>query len=486
MDIQRLLAETHSFLTSQLGNNSTALVLVSDIHYFYYELITLSNLEAVIENPDIDIFVIHGEGITEEHVSLLQQLFPKVKQLRGKDLPIINELQQFYRSQRWGTSLTLKYVPLLLSESYSTTICMDVDILLFKDFTAELAHLTQQHDLACRFGDSAYSAHRLMPTLASSSLILELAKESWRSPLAGVFCLSQRFTDNYPLLDIFNHIFTLSEELASHGFPPTEETTFGTFITIHNVNYTHLPIKYHYLISDFSSYSSQRPADNDICLLHFKCWNSAEYLSIFPQFLTYERILRQRLSQIPPNYQNCAAFSEAMAVLDKIETLNRKNSYASRVTALELLHLYQELTPSLVRLLSQSRFFEVNNTLSTDRIILWSKFNPRCFRCDICAYQFSRHPINTEANCVTKFNPTALYFVIRYAVLGSNSDNLDLRESEHVYLFEKMRDYFALSVFESKPYLLSLKIKTDTLEFPSVFRKLEWFIENHSEEFMKI
>ena len=76
--------------------------------------------------------------------------------------------------------------------------------------------------------------------------------------------------------------------------------------------------------------------------------------------------------------------------------------------------------------------------------------------------------------------------MIRYSVLGSNSDNLDLRDSEHVSLFKKMRAFFALSVVESSPFLLSLKIKTDTLEFPSVFRKLEWFIENHQEEFMKI
>lgn len=485
MDIQRLLADTHSFLTPQLGNNPTALVLVSDISYFYYELITLSNLEAILENPDIDIYVIHGEGITKDHVSLLQQLFPNVRQLQGKDLPIIDELQQFYKSQRWGTSLTLKYVPLLISENYSTTICIDVDILIFKDFTSELATIMQKHDFVSRFEDLAYSAHRLMPVLASS-LKFTQDKRTWHTPNAGIFGISQRFTKQHSLFDVFSHIYSLSKELALHGFTPTEETILGTFLTMSNVNYTQLPLKYHYLISDFSSYSSQRLADNDICLLHFKFWNSAEYLSIFPQFLTYERDLRQRLSQLPPNYQNSAAFSEAMAVLDKIEALNCKNTYASQVTALELLHLYQELTPSLVNLLSQSRFFEVNNTLSTDRIILWSKFNPRCFRCDICAYQFSRHPINTETNCVTKFNPSALYFVIRYAVLGSNSDNLDLRDSEHVHLFEKMRDYFALSVFERKPYLLSLKIKTDTMEFPSVFRKLEWFIENHSEEFMRI
>lgn len=486
MDIQRLLTETRSFLSPLLGKHSTSLVLISDIHYFYFELITLSNLKAVIENKDIDIYVIHGEGITLEHSDLLSELFPDVIQIFADDLPVISELQNFYKSNRWGTALALKFVPLLLSERYTSTICIDVDILLFQDFTPDLACLTEQHDLLCRFADPAYSAHRLVPVLTSSKLFNESLKKTWRSPMAGVFCISNRFTNKHSLCDIFNHIYTLSKDLASHGFPPTEEATLGTFITQYAVDCAPLPPKYHYLVSDFASYSAQRLSDNDIYLLHFKCWDSAEYLSVFPQYLDYVRDLRKRLFKVSTDLHSSIAFKEAEKVLDAIESLHRKNTYASKVSALELLHLYQELTPSLVSLLSQSRYFEVNNTLSTDRIILWSKFNPRCFRCDISAYQFSRHPINTETNCVTKFNPTALYFVIRYAVLSSNSDNLDLRESEHVVLFEKMRSFFALSTLESTPFLLSLKIRTDSLEFSSVFRKLEWFIDTHQGEFMKI
>lgn len=487
MNIPELISQTQSFLSDRVTDNkSTALVLASDISYFNYELITLSNLKSVIHNPEVTIFVVHGDGITPEHSSLLAELYPDVIQIFAEDLPVIRELQHFYESNRWGTSLALKYVSLLVSEKYTTTICLDVDILLFKDFTKELETLVYQHDLLCKFEDLAYSAHRLMPVLASSSIKFNLLTEHWHAPNAGVFCLSKRFTQKYSLVDVFKHIYTLSKDLTLHGFPPTEETTLGTFITQYAVDCVPLQLKYHYLISDFASYSAQRLSDKDIYLLHFKCWDSAEYLSIFPQYLTFVRDLRQRLSQVSTDLQNGIAFKRAIAVIDNIESLNRKNTYASKVTALELLHLYQELTPSLVTLLSQSRYFEVNNTLSTDRIILWSKFNPRCFRCDISAYQFSRHPINTETNCVTKFNPTALYFVIRYSVLSSNSNNLDLRDSEHVSLFEKMRAFFALSVLESKPYLLSLKIKTDTLEFPSVFRKLEWFIETHQEEFMKI
>lgn len=487
MNIPELIAQTQSFLSEIVTDNkSTALVLASDISYFNYELVTLSNLKSVIHNPEVTIFVIHGEGITFDHADLLAKLYPDVIQIFANDLPVIRELQHFYKSNRWGTSLALKFVPLLLSEKYATTICIDVDILLFKDLTPDLAILAQQHDITCRFADLAYSAHRLMPVLASSTLDLNLTKSSWKSPMAGVFTLSKRFTDNHSLNDVFRHIFTLSSELATHGFPPTEEATLGIFITQYAVDCAPLPLKYHYLISDFASYSAQRLSDNDIYLLHFKCWDSAEYLSVFPQYIASVRDLRKRLLQVSTDLHSSIAFKEAVTVLDEIESLYRKNTYASKVTALELLHLYQELTPALVSLLSQSRYFEVNNTLSTDRIILWSKFNPRCFRCDISAYQFSRHPINTETNCVTKFNPTALYFVIRYSVLGSNSDNLDLRDSEHVSLFKKMRAFFALSVLESSPFLLSLKIKTDTLEFPSVFRKLEWFIENHQEEFMKI
>lgn len=304
--------------------------------------------------------------------------------------------------------------------------------------------------------------------------------------MAGVLCISQSFTQKVTLSEIFTHIYSVSKELFHHSYSATEEAVIGTYLPFSPLIVKDLPVKYHHLMHDFMPYAINKIPDHDIFLIHFKFWDSAEYLNIFPQYLEHVQNTLSRLESIPESDKNSVALTYALATLKKIVSLNSKNTYASRVCSLQLLQTYQELLPCLITLLSHSKYFEMQQTLSTDRLILWSKFNPRCFRCDIASIKFARSPIDTENTSVLRFNPTPIYFVIRYAVLGSNSDNLDLTHSAHVNLFKQLQEYFALSELSCKPWLLSLKIRTTTEELPVIFRKLEWFIDAHQEEFMKI
>lgn len=457
-------------------------ILSSDSKYFADELIQLQNLYNTLETEKTDILCIHPDDIEDSETVLMETLFPEVYQVRLSSIPALAPFLKLYASSPWGATVCTKFMVFYMAQCYSWSAYLDTDTIILNDFTQELTERIQEHDILARpYYDKFRALHLLYLSMGK---LMHDSGETYTPCNAGVMAVNRQFISTLhahgqQVSDFFNYLYDIAGTLKRNLGKVTIETVLTALMHDYSLKLAHMPEEMHHFMSDFTVYHQHdAPSLPQSCLLHFnsreKTWNSRFLAQLTPQYQKAVLKLTERLSALsseqPVN----------QALLFKISSLLRKRyqpySLAETIRKEGLLLLYKKLTPALLPLLHNSRYFQLKESKSDDRIILWSKLSPQQLRLDLTCSD----PREDEHGEIE------VDVTLRYAAYCSNSDGYALDQSSHKELFTQLSTYFAGARLSFSTSLLSLTITTSSADIPAVITKLEQLLDQHQDAFLKL
>lgn len=486
-------------LYNSFNKQKTRVLLIScDANFYVYQLIQLENICHTIDLTCFEVVLILGKGIENNQVRIIHELYPFVKLIKLESITYLSDLKSSYRNSWVGSEcLVSRFFSFCLVPYFEYTVCLDTDILILKDPFTLIDKLDKSADAYARYSfahESSWPRYNYRRYIEMGLLDPSCRESDFYLLNAGFVILKQSFTSVYSPEELKAELLKVTRLCAESRNPISGDAVFSHLLQRFKYHCSQMPDGMHVYLSDFAVYAERGVNPTDICCIHFadsksKIWSNLGYLRTFPQYAGFVQSLADKIGALTRTISK-GDVNSLSDIQEKLQLLMSNGSIdldpKTILRSHGLLQTYQELLPVLIEKISGSPYFYMSDTLSEDRLILWSRQLPWYFRCDIAP---SGGFFRTKQQQITSrdaYTRQGLHVVVRLSIRGGNSWALPFTESDAYRFFEEMRKCFPNSDLHVDSALIYVRILTDTAEFPTVLERLTAFIEHNYDTYMKL
>ena len=306
---------------------------------------------------------------------------------------------------------------------------------------------------------------------------------------SGFFVLTKNFGLKADSNRLKKKIIEFAEVYNLHHEKQSSDCALTYVLKQFNCLFKNMPNSLHAYISDYAAYSGETVDEEKIGCMHFagrnnKIWSRGEYLRLYPAYVEYAKRVLVKVQTLK-EYNHTAEQSLKIlswivsegSRLDLIPAVLRKNA---------VLQLYQELVPALIKSLADNQYFYISDTLSEDRLILWSKQLPDYFRCDIAPYDCFYRVEQNNSLSRDRYMCMPISVVIKLALRLCNLEAGGFIESRHYYFLQKLRQSLPNTLLYHDENVAYVKIITNTADFSKVLERLTACITKNYEVYISL
>lgn len=475
-----------------------ALIISCDVNFYIYQLVQLENICHTIDLTCFEVILILGKGIENNQIQIIHELYPFVRLIKLENITYLSDLKSSYRNSMVGSEcLVSRFFCFCIASFFEYTVYLDTDILILKDPFTSINKLDNNADVFARYSfahESPWPQYHYRRHIEMGLLDPSCRESDFYLLNAGFVILKQSFTSVHSPEELKAELLKVTRLCAEYRNPISGDAVFSHLLQRFKYHCSQMPDGMHVYLSDFAVYAERGVNPTDICCIHFansksKIWSNQGYVRTFPQYAGFVQSLADKIGALTRTISK-GDVNSLSDIQEKLQPLMSNGSIdldpKTILRSHGLLQTYQELLPVLIEKISGSPYFYMSDTLSEDRLILWSRQLPWYFRCDIAP---SGGFFRTKQQQITSrdaYKRQGLHVVVRLSIRWSNVWEQPFTGSDTYRFFEKMCKCFPQSDLHVDYALIYVRILTDTAEFPTVLERLSAFIEHNYDTYIKL
>lgn len=474
-------------------NKDSLIVLACDDKYFTYQLIQIENIISLLDIKDYEVVLLLGSDVSDEQCDIVAGIYPFIKQIKLRDIEYLQDIQKAYFNTYVGSDCVSScYFGFLVAKYFKYTIYFDTDVFLVRNPLLNLDVLASDCDILSRNANLrkytwVYDNYKKFINWGVIDQNESMA--DYFISNSGFFVLTKNLGLKVDSNKLKKELINLAEVCNRHYEKQSSDCALTYALKQFNCTFKDMPNSLHAYITDYAAYSGETVNEDKIGCMHFagrynKIWSRREYLRLYPTYMEYAKRVLVKIQNLKDHIHTAEQSVKILTWV--VHEGSRSDLVSDTLRKSALLQLYQELVPTLIKSLADNQYFYMSDTLSEDRLILWSKQLPDYFRCDIAPYDCFYRVEQNNSLSRDRFLRMPISVVIKMALRLCNLEAGAFIESRHYQFLQNLRHDFPNTIFFYDENVAYVKIITNTGDFSKVLNRLTAFLTKNYDVYISL